>query len=241
MHPEGAAIDVVTLGRFAVFAGGEALGGITSQPVRASLLVYLAVEREATRDAVLACLWPEHEPALARHALSQTLYQLRQDLGNEWIDARGTYLEAGPGLSVDALRFAEAIEGERYEDAIAAYHGPFLEGCHLAAVSAFQHWVDRHRSRLARLHRKARRQHIEHLVPSANPEGALHVARDWVELEPLDDEAQQHLIRLLADTGGRAEALRHYEDFSRLLAFEELEVGPSGASPGDNSWHSWFF
>lgn len=42
-----------------------------------------------------------------------------------------------------------------------------LEGCHLAPTAPFQHWADRQRGRLARLHRKARRERVASWSPPA--------------------------------------------------------------------------
>ncbi len=219
-------IDISTLGRLAVFVDGTELAGITAQPIRAALLVYLAVEQDVTRDAALAHIWPDYDQSAARHALSQTLYQLRRDVGNGWFEGRGAYLRATPNLAVDANLFADAVAAGRYVEALNLYRGPFLEACHLAATTTFENWVDRQRARLARLHRKARREYIGQLTAAGDPETALEVSRDWVQLEPLEDEAQQYLIRLLAETGARAEALRQYEDFARILDREDLEPLP---------------
>ncbi|NIQ55017.1 MAG: hypothetical protein GWN71_16985, partial [Gammaproteobacteria bacterium] len=79
------------------------------------------------------------------------------------------------------------------------------------------------RARLARLHRQARRQALNAL--SGDGEAALNIAREWVELEPLDDEAQHQFIRLLAEAGHRSEALRQYERYAERIR-AELEVEP---------------
>jgi len=98
-------IRLFTLGQLGIYVDGSELVALTTQPVRAALLIYLALERHSTREAVMACLWPEREARRARHALSQTLYALRRSLGATWIEVHGEALEL--------------------------YGGPFLDGWHL--------------------------------------------------------------------------------------------------------------
>ena len=75
-------LRLITFGRLAV----EPSGGLVSagpRPYRLALLAILASRgpRGQTRERVLAILWRESSEARGRHALSQTLYALRQDLG----------------------------------------------------------------------------------------------------------------------------------------------------------------
>lgn len=138
-------IRIVTLGGLTVLSDDEEVVGLASQPVRASLLVYLAVEGTATREAVSAALWPDHEPQPARHVLSQTLYQLRQDLGADWLRADGETLRITSAVWLDARAFAGHVEPERYGEALALYRGPFLNACRVVATNAFETWADRPR------------------------------------------------------------------------------------------------
>lgn len=218
-------IHVGTLGGLRVEREGKELGELSAQPVRCALLLYLALERDATRDEILGLLWPERDPERARHSLRQALYELRRTLGDDWSRTRGERIEVAPEVGVDALDFLEAAEEERDEEALDLYRGPFLEGSHPGTTPAFESWVDGWRSRLARLHRDLCRRLTEAQSEAADPEGALSVARRWVRTDPLDDEAQHRLIALLAATGRRTEALRQYDAYVDLIR-RELEVEP---------------
>ncbi len=218
-------IRLSTLGGLTVRHHGAELTAASGQPIRSALLVYLAVERTATRDEVVATLWPDRHDSRARHALSQTLYELRKSLGDDWVDAGGDTLRTTDLVQADAVEFRSAVEEERFEDALELYGGPFLDGVHLAVTEPFQDWVDRERARLGRLHRKARRAVIERRQAAGDLDGAREAARGWVDLDPLDDEGQHRLIELLAATGQRSEALQHFDGYRSLLA-EELGVEP---------------
>ncbi|MBI4541162.1 MAG: hypothetical protein HY704_16800 [Gemmatimonadetes bacterium] len=216
---------ILTLGRLAVHAGDTELTSLPAQPLRCGVLVYLAVERESTRDALMAMFWPERPPERARHSLSQTLYELRNELGEQWLEVQGDRLRTSGAVGADAIEFERAVALGEHERALQLYAGPFLEGVHLAETHEFEAWCDRQRSRLARLHRQARSAFISERVAHGDRAAALTAARRWVELDPLDDEAQHRFIELLAESGQRSEAIRQYETYAELLR-RELEVEP---------------
>jgi DNA-binding SARP family transcriptional activator/TolB-like protein len=216
------AVRLQTLGRHVLVKDGAASTSLGSQPVRAAFLVHLAVERETTREKVSGLLWPDRDARRARHALSQTLYQLRSDFGDGLILADRARLRATPELEVDAFDFVRAVERDDVETAVALYAGPFLSGHRLVETQAFEMWVDLQRARLERLNRRARRLHIRGFVNAGNTEAAMNAARAWADLDPFEDEAQHQLIGLLASTGDFDEALRRYDDYQRLLAAEDL-------------------
>ena len=215
-------IHLITLGTLSGTAAGRDLTWLATQRVRAALLVYLAVEREATRDTLLALLWPEQDAEKARHSLSQTVYLLRRSLGNGWLDVHGNRLTVTDALQVDALDFAGAVERGAWDAAVASYGGPFLHGLYLSDSGAFESWVEGQRARLERLHRRAQRERVNERVAAEDAAGALAAARAWVERNPLEDEAQHRLIELLVHTGQRTEGLAQYDSYVRVLAAEEL-------------------
>jgi len=219
------AVSITTLGTLRIELDGHVLDRLPAARNRSALLVYLAVEREVTRDSAMGLLWPDRPPARARHLLSQTLYELRQELGEGWVEAVGERLRATTELEVDVTALAGAVESSDHDAAVELYGGPFLPGAALAVSRPMEGWVDTQQARLTRLHRRARRGAIESRVEQGRLLDALALARSWVELDPLDDEAQHRLIELLAATGDRSGALRQYEQYARLVELE-LELEP---------------
>lgn len=219
-------IDITTLGRLSVRKDGRELPGFSAQPVRTALLVHLAVEGETTRDAVTTMLWPESDDRRARHALSQTLYALKQVLGEGWVESRGPLLRVADAVTVDTARLERAVEEGDHERAIAAYGGRFLDGWHLKASSEFEQWVDGQRDHCARLYREASREHAEACLRAGDPGAAVAAARAWAEREPLDPDAQHLLLRTLVETGDPRTALRQYRVYERRLRSEELDPLP---------------
>lgn len=219
------AVSITTLGTLRVEQDGRILDRLPAARNRSALLVYLAVERDVTRDAAMGMLWPDRPPARARHLLSQTLYELRQELGEGWVEAVGERLHATDTLRIDAMEMAEAVDKGEYDRASALYQGRFLPGAALAVSRPMEGWIDTQQARLTRLHRRARRGAIEARVARDELREALGLARGWVEADPLDDEAQHRFVELLAATGDRSGALRQYEQYAQLVE-SELELEP---------------
>jgi len=218
-------IRITTLGGFRVLEGGKELGAFQGQPLRSALLVYLAVEGRTTRDRLLGTLWPEKDGAKARSALNSTLHELGKSLGDRWRDGRGEVLQIAPSVSVDTSDFVAAVEREDHEGALDLYEGAFLDGTHLASSPAFEQWADQMRSYLASLHRRTRTEFVSTALADGNLAAALDAAQDWVELEPLEDEAHHRCIELLARSGHAAQALLHFEQYRQQLA-RELDLEP---------------
>ncbi len=217
-------VRLTTLGHPSVSLHGEELTSLPRKPVTFGLFVFLAVEREATRDHLVSVFWPESSQEKARHALSQTLYELRQALGEDWVESSGNTVRTTSSLSVDSREFSERVESKRNQEAVELYSGPFLAGVHLAPTHPFEEWVEQKRARFARRHRVAIDSFITESREEGNLEQALQSAWKWVGLDPLDDGGQQHLIQLLAETGSRSQALSQYDRYETLL---EAELGLS--------------
>ena len=211
---------LTTLGNPSVRVGEAELSALPGKPVTFGLLVHLAMEREAPRDRLLGVFWPESPQDRARHTLSQTLYELRQDLGETWADCAGTTVRTTEALHVDAREFERLVERGREEEALDLYAGHFLDGVHLVRTHAFQEWVERQRARLSRRHRAVADAFIRTNRAEGRLEVALKAAWKWAGLDPLDDGAQHHLIQLLGETGSRTEALTHFRRYEALLDAE---------------------
>ena len=217
-------IRLVTFGALRAFASEHEIARLLAQRSRAALFVYLTIERRVARDAVLAMFWPESEEAAARHALRQSLYHLRNTLGDgDWIVARGHELVVRSDVGADAIAFDEAMAGGDTERAVRLYAGPFLDGVHLVGLESWESWVDACRRRYARRFRQACRAVLDNRLAAGDFTGAIDVAERWAAPDPTDDEAQHRLIAALAAAGERIEALRQYEAYARVLAPDGLQ------------------
>lgn len=222
-HHWAMTIQLVTFGGLHVADDSGELDWLLAQHSRAALFVYLAVERRVSRESLTAVFWPESDAENARHALRQSLYQLRKAVGTDWLDSRPHELVVTGDVRTDTTDFAQLIERGDVESAARLYRGPFLDGVHLVDLKPWENWVDARRAQHARAFRKVCRELLEARRVAGDPAGAVAAAEWWTERDPLDDEAQHRLIEALAAAGERAEAIRQYETYARLLEPDGLQ------------------
>ena len=219
-------LELHLLGRNTISRNGEELVGISAQKQKFALIAYLALEGRATRDQLLGIFWPDREEEKARHSLSQALYSLRRELDDVCVRVEGDAVTLDVSrCAVDAKEMETAAESEEWERVVEVYRGPFLEQFALPGAPEFEKWQSITRTRLARISRRAFPRVIGDLLASDDLLGAIQIASQWANIEPLEDEAQHTLILLLARSGDRTGALELYETYRSRLA-RELEVEP---------------
>src|SRR5256885_12403044 len=154
LHPPSTGRNVLrlrTLGSVSLEADDRPLTGRASQRRRLALLSLLAVARDCglTRDKVVALLWPERDTQTARHALSQMLYAIHRELGQDPILAGVDDLRLNPAvITSDVAEFEDAVGAGQREVAARLYAGPFLDGFFVSDAPEFEECVARERHRL---------------------------------------------------------------------------------------------
>ncbi len=216
-------IRIETLGRTRIFVQGRELTSLPNQPIRCGVLIYLAVERNVTRNRLVNIFWSDHDEKDARHALNQQVFELRKMLGEDCVRTQGNELQIDSTVQVDLNVFNEAIERGDLRVALEVYQGSFLQSGPTINSRPFEEWVDQRALKSRRAWVRASRKHVQELSAAGNIEKAIQLARHATELEPQEDELQHQLIELLANAGKRSEALAQYELYERALEGEELE------------------
>ncbi len=115
---------------------------------------------------------------------------------------------------------------ERLQVMVGLYRGEFLEGIEVRDSAPFEEWV--------LLRREGYRQDVRRAFASlaacherqGHTREALQAARRLFELDPYDDSACAGLVRLLAASGQRSEALAVYERFRSSLRID-LNLEPA--------------
>ena len=225
-------IELRTLGTLSVRGpDGAELHGLIVQPKRLALLTYLCVATPRgfhRRDALLGLFWPESDEDHARTALRKALHVLRRALGETAIISRGeSDVCADPNaIWSDAAAFQEHADAGRLDEAMALYRGDLLPGFFLSDVPAFEHWLERERSRLRDLASKMAQKLADRLESEGRLGDAVASARTAVSLSPTDERVLRRLLELLDRAGDRTGAISAYEDFVRRVAVE-AELEPS--------------
>lgn len=216
------AIHLTTLGGLRVHGDDAELHRLLGQRLRTALLVYLAIEQRVSREHLVTLFWPESSGDNARHSLRQSLYYLNGELGSGWLETHAHELRVSPVVQTDAHAFEAALAKGEVEEAARLYAGPFLDGVNLLDLQPWESWVDGKRAGYARGFRRACRAWVDGRRTTGDVEGAIEAAAHWVGPDPFDDEAQHALIQGLAEAGERAEAIRQYDAYARLLESEGL-------------------
>jgi len=214
---------------------------LTSSRQRALLgALALSAGRLVSVDTLARCVWGEELPERIRGSLQTYVMRLRRHLGEEAVvtEPDGYRLAVDP-MRVDALRFlrildtaaeqagvpgGSTVERERREremlaEALELWRGTPLEGVGSPALT--ENWVPL----LTERYLFAVERRID-LDDGVAPDSELAAElTDLVAQHPLRESLWERLVRVLARSGRRAEALARYAKLRALLA-EELGVEP---------------
>jgi DNA-binding SARP family transcriptional activator len=213
----GMPIHLRLLGEFRVLDGDRDIPPVAWEHRRSADLVKLLAltpDRRLVKDLVLEALWPQLDAAAATAALHKAASLARKVLGDRIVLKQGEVaLAPDEAVTTDVEVFEAAARkaiasGDARECARAAtlYGGELLPG------DRYADWANPHRERLAA-------RHLD----------LLRRAGAWeqlVEQDPLDESAQLKVMRLYADAGNRASALRQFRRMRQAFA-EQLGVTPS--------------
>ena len=218
-----------------------------------ALVAYLAVTGHShRRDSLVNLLWPDYDSSRGRAALRRTLYTLRNALGSDClaVDRNQIGLVPAADPSTSSRQQAVWVDVDQFHQHLAAceahghpasevcsacmdpltravelVHGEFMSGFGLKDSANFDDWqlfqaeilrreLDTALQRLVRWH-SAQREF----------EPAVGYARRRLSLDPLDEQAHRHLMRLYAWSGRRSASLRQYQECVTILD-DQLGVPP---------------
>ena len=206
------------------------LGGRIAQPRQLALLALLGSSTRTTgcsRAKLSAFLWPEADEARGRHLLSDTLYVIRSELGDETIIVSGQELFLNMDrVSVDVVAFERAIEADELEEAVAGYGGPFLEGFHVSGMPDFERWVEAERRRHASRYATALERLALRAEETNDTRGAIAWWRRLAAHDPYSSPVALRLMEALMRMGDHAAALeagRRHE----LALRDDLDLEPA--------------
>ena len=204
------------------------IDGTTIEPTgRPGQLLALLVLRDGQLpvEQAIDLLWPDTDLKRGRERLRTVLRRLRREVG-ELIERHEHTLRLVDGVHADTHEFLVFVEQARHDRdddaasaALALYRGD------LAASLGADEWAEENRRRL-RLHALGL---VDLLVATAEQEGrlddAVRLLRDATVREPLDEQRQLVLARLLAEQGRRSSALRVLTDARAALQAAGLVPG----------------
>ncbi|WP_395140230.1 ATP-binding protein, partial [Armatimonas sp.] len=201
----------------------------------ALLLARLALPplREWPREELMELLWPNEDPGVTRTRFRQTLASLRRALMEVGTPEESVLRSSRTSVSLEVeqvicdvvelescLRRASVnpeLRRDALDRALELYEHHLLPGF-------YETWVLSERDRLENRLRSGLIQLAQSLMET-EPESAIAYARGAVALDPLSEEAQEQLLKLLVQAGRPADAARHWQDVERLF-WKELRTQP---------------
>ena len=203
--------------------------GRAAQPKRLALLSLLGANRNHgwSREKLATLLWPDAEPADARHHLSQSIYMLRKALGDDAVTSHGEFIGLDPDLVwTDTREFGEAVVDGEPARAVELYRGPFLDGFFLRGAPDFEEWADGERRRLADEYATAVETVARDLAGKGEHLAAAEAWRRLVTHDPYNSRAVAELMTCLAEAGDPGNALVVAEEHADRM-HQDLGVGPA--------------
>jgi DNA-binding SARP family transcriptional activator len=202
-------------------------------------LLALAPRHRLHREHIIDRLWPDMGPEDGANNLHRVLYVTRRILEPDLAPRRASsylqlrhdllVLEAPGGLWIDAEAFlatARAAHEERtspaYREALRLYTGD------LVPEDRYEDWAIAYRDWLSGLRVMLLVRLAAAQEESGNPSAAIDALQQAVAIDPVHEEAQGLLMRLLVQAGRRHLALRHYQALRAALQ-RELEVEPDAS------------
>jgi predicted ATPase/DNA-binding SARP family transcriptional activator len=213
-------------GAFEVFIEGEPLSHLRSRKGQLLLAVLLLrANTEVSRDWLAGSLWHESETPQARTSLRQSLADLRQALGTQAFriesPSPNTLLFRAQGSEIDCLTFqalcqkaTPAAEAEAF-----SLYQPLLEGWHDPLVINEQSYFREQAIELCErlsLHEIAERRFTD----------AIRTLRKGLTIDSLRESLYGHLMRIFAQRGEFAEAMKTFQELRHVLR-EEMGVEPT--------------
>ncbi len=244
-----ARFELSFLGTCAFRLDSQPIHGFASDKVRL-LLAYLAVEgnRPHSREQLVEIFWSQHPPQAAHASLRSALSNLRSVLRSNpselavlEADRENIQLTFSQDCFLDVSAFeAHIAEAEsllahsddlseamlHFASAADLYHGNFLEGFTLKDCPEFDDWCYFVRERLLHKAANAHSRLAAYSESRCDYEQAAAYARRRIELEPWQEQAHIHLMRLLALSGQVTEALEQFQVCRQTLQ-DELDVEPT--------------
>jgi DNA-binding SARP family transcriptional activator/TolB-like protein len=219
------------LGPVSLLPDGSTVAAGAAQRHRLALIALLAREPRlsASRDRLIALLWPEAPEPRARHLLRQALHVLRREVHPQLIAGEGDMLRLNDDvIDIDTLRFERALAARDFAAAAAAYAGAFMQGFHLPDSTEFEDWLHGQRVSLADGYASA----LEALARAAEQRQAHRDAVGWwrrlAEQEPGSSAVTVALMEALERGGDRSGALQTARIHEAHLR-DEFGVAPDAA------------
>jgi DNA-binding SARP family transcriptional activator len=230
------------LGRFDVRRGSWRVGDAWGRPVDTRLVRFLLVnlDRSVPEDLIFEALWPGLPAAGARNSLLVAISRVRRVLDPPGA-SRSVIESAGRNYRL-TLAERDVVDAEEFRSAAAVAladsgeprrrlldHARSLWGGEPLSEERYADWATGYRELLVDRYTGVLAALVEVHEAAGRHTEAADVARELVDLDPLNEGGHRALITAYARAGRTGYALRQYLECRRAL-IDQLGVEPSGAT-----------
>ncbi len=225
-----AMLELSALGSSVVHRDGKPVEASELRLGAKRMLFFFLAHPSATKEQIVAALWPDLSVAKAHSTFHFYLFQVRRLLGGTAAITYqgGAYRLESKGYLYDVEEFQRALakaekargpQRERYlREAVSLYRGDYLE-------DVYADWTAGLRASLQRQYFRALEELAGHYFQGGRPEEAVKCYRTLLDRDPLREDIHRHVIRGLDLMGDHAGAIGQYEELRRTLA--EFGAEPS--------------
>ncbi len=221
---EESMLHIALLGRYDIHLNEEPIE-LKLRPVQ-NLLAYLLLHRDKRhrREQLAGILWPDYTEASARKNLRNTLYRLRQAIGEGYLaaDRSSVAFNVDTAFWLDVAQLEQAASAEEIEAIIQAaglYQGELLPGY-------YEDWVLWERERLQALFERLMVDLLQRLIGAGRWSESQTWAEHWIAQGQAPEQAYRALMLAHAAQGDHGSMVQAYRR-GRLALKEMLGVAPS--------------
>lgn len=185
-----------------------------------ALLVYLALSprQTRTREHLIGLLWGDKPESAARHSLNEALRVIRRAVGEAALQTDATTVRLDPAaVTIDLTEFSRHETAGEWAAAAALVGGALLEGFGVPGESEFEDWLVAERGQWERRGVSALARAADQALASGGTAVATALAERAAALAPTSGQAAGVLLRALALSGNRTEALARFAAFAEAL------------------------
>jgi predicted ATPase/DNA-binding SARP family transcriptional activator len=201
---------------------------VFSADKRHALLAYLAWRGDwVSRDRLADLFWTQATTSVAKQNLRRLLGRVR---ALPWL--HGLEVERNRLrwlVPTDLERFRAAVAGERWDEALALYGGPFARALSGYEDNEFASWLAHEREHWHSLWRDVTFRHAARLADSGQRQRAADLLRRLLDHDGLDEDALGAYLEVAGQAGDQRAALDIYARFRRTLR-RELGLAPTAAT-----------
>lgn len=185
-----------------------------------ALFYYLLENKEATRDELVALLWPEEQEEIAKKNLRNAIYNIKKVFNRDIVISPQKHF-VKLNEKINLMLDIECFSSNDFSD-IEVYSGEFLQGFFVKQSEEFEQWVNITREKYKELYIKKLNNKIEEKQKKADMDSLEKYIKLLISVDEYNEEASRMLMRVYSKKGAFNKAIDIY---NRLIEKLENELG----------------